>query len=160
MDPFILWAVGLLMIYCEFYLPGGVMGTLGALVVLGSIVVFAMQYPSPLWIILYIVVTIVSVVLLFRYALWHIRHAKPGSSIYSESDQEGYVASTYDTSAIGKVGIVETDLKPGGHILIDGKKLGAISLSGYITKGSEIIVIDGQGESLTVKHYKKEKEHE
>lgn len=158
MDPYLLWAVGLLMIFLEFYLPGGIMGTLGTVVVLASIVVFAMQYDSPLAIILYTIGTIVSTVLLFKFALWRIRHAKPERSIYSEGDQEGYVASAYDASTIGKMGIVQSDLKPGGHVLVEGKKHGAISKSGYITKGSEVMVLDGEGESLIVKHYRKEKE--
>lgn len=158
MDPYLLWAVGLFMIFLEFYLPGGIMGVLGAVAVLASIVLFAMQSNSPLAILLYIIGTVASTVLLFKFALWRIRHAKPDRSIYSEGDQEGYVACVYDKSAIGKMGIVQSDLKPGGHILVEGKKHGAISKSGYITKGSEVIVLGGEGESLTVKHYTKEKE--
>lgn len=157
MLPFIILAAGLLLIYCEFYLPGGILGTLGVMVVIGSIVIFALQYPSPLLIFLYTIGTVILMVLLFKYALWRIKNAPPGTSIYSENDQEGYIASTFDENAIGKIGVVESDLRPGGHIVVEGRKQLAISQSGYITKGEEVIVIAGQGESLTVKHYKKEK---
>lgn len=156
MMPFILLGVGLLLIFFEFYLPGGVLGVLGGAVVIGSIVVFAMQYESLVAIILFAICSIAAVGFLFKFALWKIRNAEPGMSIYSDSDQEGYVASTFDKSAIGKVGVVESDLRPGGHITVEGKKHLAISLSGYITKGSEVIIVGGQGESLTVKHYKKD----
>jgi membrane-bound serine protease (ClpP class) len=97
---------------------------------------------------------IIGLYYLFKFALWRIRHAKPGTGIYSEADQEGYTASAYDKSAIGKEGIVETDLKPGGHIIVEGKKHSAISQSGYITKGSKVVVISGQGEIITVKFKK------
>ncbi|MFQ5728903.1 MAG: NfeD family protein [Waddliaceae bacterium] len=154
MIPFIVLAVGFLLIFCEFYLPGGILGTLGGLVVIASIVLFVMQYDSPIAIFLYIAGVIIALYYLFTFALWRIRHSKPGTSIYSEEDQEGYAASSFDKSAIGKVGVVETDLKPGGHIIVEGKKHHAISQSGYISKGVKVAVIGGQGESLTVKHHK------
>lgn len=151
MSPFVLLAIGLLLIFFEFYLPGGIVGTLGALVVIASIVIFAMQYESPIAIILYTIGAFTALILLFRFALWRIRHAKPERSIYSENDQEGYIASAFDESAIGKVGIVDTDLRPGGRIIVEEKKHSAISQSGYLTKGTEVLVIGGQGETLTVK---------
>lgn len=154
MLPFIILAVGLLLIFLEFFLPGGIMGTLGALVVLASIVFFAMQTESMILVLLYTVGTIVLVGVLFRFALWRIRHGEPGKTIYSDDDQEGFTASRYDKTAIGKIGTVDTDLKPGGHIIIDDQRHSAISLSGYITKGETVKVIGGQGESLTVKKEK------
>jgi len=152
MLPFILLAVGLLMIFLEFYLPGGVMGTIGAFVVLGSIILFAILYDDLLLISLYTVTTMAVLILLFRFALWRIRNAPPGRSVYSGGDQAGYTASTWDKSTVGKVGVVDTDLRPGGHVIIDGKRHGAISQSGYLSKGSKVIVTGGEGESLTVKN--------
>ncbi len=156
MTPFILLFVGLLLIFFEFYLPGGVLGTLGGIVVIASVVVFAMQYDSLLAIVAYTIGTFVVLFFLVKFALWRIKNAKAGMSIYSDDDQEGFIASGYDKSSIGKVGVVETDLKPGGHIVLESKKHSAISKSGYITKGSQIIVIGGEGESLFVKSYRKE----
>ena len=155
MSPFILLALGLLLIFFEFYLPGGVMGTIGSLTVLASIVIFTIQSDSPIAVFFFIVGSVTAVVLLFKFALWRIRHAEPGRSIYLDNDQEGYVASSYEASTIGKKGIVESDLRPGGYSLVEGKKYLAISQSGYLSKGEEIEVLGGQGESLTVKGLKK-----
>lgn len=151
MLPFVLLAVGLLLIFLEFFLPGGVMGTLGALVVLSSIVFFAMQTESLLYILLYAFGSFVLVYLLFRFALWRIQHGEPGKTIYSDDDQEGFTASAYDKATIGKIGVVDTDLRPGGHIIIEEKRHSAISRSGYISKGDNVKVIGGEGESLIVK---------
>lgn len=151
MLPFILLAVGLLLIFLEFFLPGGVMGTIGALVVLASIALFAMQTDSMILILLYTIGSIVSVALLFRFALWRIRHGEPGKTIYSDDDQEGFTASAFDKGAIGKIGIVDTDLRPGGHIIVEDKRHSAISRSGYIPKGEKVKVLGGEGESLIVK---------
>lgn len=66
-------------------------------------------------------------------------------------EQTGYQASEYDTSAIGKKGVVLADLKPGGYILVEGKQHPAISISGYIPKGEEVEIVGGQEQSLMVK---------
>lgn len=154
MTPFIFLVLGLLLILMEFFLPGAILGVGGGILIIASIVLFAMQTSSLLWVALYIIGIIVLLIYLVKFALWRIRTAKPSRSIYLNSDQEGFVASSFDASAIGKTGIVITDLKPGGHVLVDGKRQQAISQSGYITKGTEVIVLGGQEESLIVKSKK------
>lgn len=151
MIPFLLVILGLALILLEFYIPGAVMGILGGISILSGILLFASQTDSLTAIILFVAGTAISVGLLIRFALWRIVHAKPGYSIYSNKDQEGYQASEYDKSAIGKTGIVLADLKPGGYILVDGRQHPAISISGYITKGERVDIIGGQEQSLMVK---------
>ena len=154
MNPFILLAIGFLMIFIEFYLPGAILGTVGGVLILLSLILFASQTDSALAVILYTVATAVGLGFLIKYALWKIRHTRPDYSIYSSDAQNGYQASEYDHSAIGKTGIVQSDLKPGGYILIDGVQHQALSQAGYLVKGSEVIVIGGQEESLIVKQRK------
>ena len=151
MNPFLLWALGLLLVFLEFYLPGAILGICGGALIFFSILLFARNGASPLLIAVYIFAVINSVALVIKFALWKIRTAKPDYSIYSSKDQAGYVASGYDRNAIGKTGVVLSDLKPGGYILIEGKQHQALSQSGYIIKGSQVKVIGGEGESLIVK---------
>lgn len=151
MTPFILVLLGLFLILVEFYIPGAIMGILGGISILTGIVLFASESSSLLATVLFVLVSAASVGLLIRFALWRIVHAKPEYSIYSDSSQEGYLASTYDKSAIGKTGVVLADLKPGGYILIEGQQYPAISISGYISKGEHVLVISGQEQSLLVK---------
>lgn len=156
MTPFIILALGLILILVEFYIPGAIIGIIGSILVLSSVVLFASQSSSILAIILFFVGAAISVIVLIKFALWRIVNAKPQYSIYSGSDQEGYQASHFDKTAIGKKGIVMSDLKPGGYILIEGKQHQALSVAGYIPRGSEVTVISGQEESLIVKQIKKE----
>ncbi|MGK5595016.1 MAG: NfeD family protein [Parachlamydiaceae bacterium] len=147
MMPFILLLTGLLLIFLEFYLPGAVMGTAGSLLILASLFLAVIQFQSVWLIAFFFILVSCSVIGIIKYALWKIPRSK---SIYLKSDQEGYVASTYDKSAIGKKAIVLSDLKPGGYILLDGKQEQAISESGYISQGEEVTVVRGEGESLIV----------
>lgn len=154
--PFLLVFLGLFLILVEFYIPGAIMGILGGISILTGIILFASQTSSLTAIVLFVVGSAIAIGLLIRFAIWRIVHAKPEYSIYSEDDQAGYQASSYDKSAIGKTGIVINDLKPGGYILIDGQQHAAISLAGYITKGEHVIVVGGQEQSLMVTLSKKE----
>lgn len=156
MNPFLLWFVGLVLVFLEFYLPGAVMGVCGGLLIFISVLIFAQQSASGLATFLYILGVISSIALAIRFALWKIPRTKSDYSIYSDKDQEGYIASGYDKSAIGKTGTVLSDLKPGGYILIEGTQHQALSQSGYIVKGSQVKVIGGEGESLIVKILLKE----
>lgn len=151
MTPFLFVIIGLFLVLFEFYLPGGVLGVLGGISILTGMILFVSQTTSFLAIILFIAGVAVALVLLIRFALWRIVNAKPQNSIYSNANQEGYLASTYDETAIGKEGIVLADLKPGGYILVEGRKQPAISISGYIVKGESVSVIGGQEQSLMVK---------
>jgi len=146
----ILFILGLLLILIEFYLPGGIMGVLGGVALIASVILFAQTHE--LWeVLLFIIAGIICVACLIRFALWRIVHAKPGYSIYLNTDQEGYQASSYDASVIGKTGVVMSDLKPGGYIIIEGKQHQAISLTGYCVKGDTVLVLSGQEESLIVR---------
>ena len=156
MIPYIAVAFGLFFIFIEFYLPGGIMAVLGSLAILGGVFLYANQTTSVLELFGFVIGVIVSIAILIRFTLWKIVHTKSGYSIYSSQDQKGYLASTFDKSAIGKIGIVLADLKPGGFILIDGDQHAAISTEGYISKGEKVLVISGQEQSLMVKPINKE----
>lgn len=153
MSPFILLAIGFLLVFLEFYLPGAIMGIAGGGFILASLILFAMQTSSPLAITVFVVGICLGLVLLVKFAIWRIRTAKPQRSIYSNASQDGYQAVSYDASAIGKEGIVLTDLKPGGFILVEGKQQPAISKEGYLSKGTKIKVIGGEESNLIVRMF-------
>ena len=156
MIAYFLLALGLLLILIEFYVPGAIMGIAGGILIAVSIYEFTVQAQSSWTVVLYIVGVAVSIGLVIKFAIWSITTAKPERSIYSNQSQEGFVASSFDGSLIGKKGRVLSDLKPGGYIMVDGKQHQAISQTGYMTKGSDVLIIGGQEESLIVKLVKKE----
>lgn len=155
MNPFILLAIGFLLVFLEFYLPGAIMGIAGGVFILASLILFAMQTESPLAIALFVIGIFVAMVFLIKFAVWRIRTTKPQRSIYSNAAQNGYQAVAYDASAIGKEGVVLTDLKPGGFIIVEGKQLPAISEEGYLTKGTKVKVIAGTESNLIVRKEQK-----
>lgn len=152
---FILLGAGYAAILLEFFLPGAVLGTIGALFVLGSILFFALNSSSPALTFAYTIAVALSIGFLVKFALWSIRQGVFGKTFYSEDDQAGFIAATWDRTLVGREAVVSTDLKPGGHVFIDGKQYSALSQSGYIVKGEKVAVIGGEGETLIVKQITK-----
>lgn len=149
MTPGILFIViGLLLVFLEFFLPGGIMGAAGGVLVAIGLVVFALNSNSMVLVITVTVATIVAVVLLGYFALRRIKGSK---RIYLSQDQSGYRASSWAKEMIGKEGEVLAALRPSGHISIDGKRFQALSRMGYIDQGEKIVVVGGQGAHLVVK---------
>jgi membrane-bound ClpP family serine protease len=154
--PWLLLALGLFLIYLEFYVPGAILGTFGGIAILTGIVVFAQNSDSIITLLAYVLFVLLSIGLLIRFTLKRIRSTAGKGTIYLQSDQEGYVASQYDQSCVGKEGVAASDLKPSGHIYVDGMQHQAVAETGYVTKGTRILVIGGRGAYLIVKSVNKE----
>lgn len=156
--PYVMLFSGLLLIYLEFFLPGGIMGVSGSVLLILGIIFYAMGSSSPIQIIIFASVAILGALLVIIIALRFIKTTSGSSGIYHNKDQEGFHSPSYPSEAIGKEGITRSDLKPAGHILIEGQSHQAISKTGYLKKGKKIVVIEGKGAYLIVKPSKEEKE--
>ncbi|MCC5831806.1 MAG: hypothetical protein JJU12_02040 [Chlamydiales bacterium] len=148
--PFVLLALGLLMIFFEFFLPGGIIGTAGGLLVLLSIIFFGLQAKTALPVLLFTLFALFMVGVLIAFAIWRIKRGKM-SGIFLNSEQSGYIASEFAKELIGEEGEALSDLKPSGHVLVNKKRYQAVSKMGYVNKGSKIKVVGGEGAHLIVK---------
>ncbi len=150
MIPYFLLALGLLLIFIEFFLPGGALAIAGGVFIVMSIILFAVTAKSGIAVLFYIIGTVLAVALLVKFTLWRMRRGHLGKSIFLNTHQEGYTASTFEKEFIGKDGVALTDLKPAGHILIEGKRFQAIAKTGYLQKGSQVTVVGGEGAHFIV----------
>jgi membrane-bound serine protease (ClpP class) len=70
----------------------------------------------------------------------------------TQERSQGYTASFYSESLLGKTGIVHSRLRPSGKVEIDGEIYDAYSRGEFIDQGENIIVISTEGTSLKVKN--------
>lgn len=150
MLPYILLFLGLLSVFIEFFLPGGIFAVIGVLLLLAGIAFSFIEDPSAIGAFSYFTTLFVGLYITIKFALYCVEHLFPQKGIFLKSDQEGFTASQWDHSLIGKEGIAFTDLRPGGQVQIEGKQYSAISKSGYLYKGEALRVVDGEGETLYV----------
>lgn len=151
MGIFLILLVGFLLVFLEFYLPGAILGIMGGILIVLSLILFIYQTDSPVEALLFFIGIVVALGFLVKFALWKIRRAKPSESIFSDASQVGYRASSLDESLYGKEAVALSDLKPGGYIRCHGSQYPAISQSGYLVRGTEVKIIGGEGESYLVK---------
>ena len=154
MIPYILLFVGLLLIFIEFFLPGGVLAIAGGVLLILGIIYFAVQSTSGVAVLFFTIGTILLLGILVKFTLWRMRRGHLGKSIFLGTHQEGYIASHFDPADIGKIGIAINDLKPAGHILVENKRLQAVAKVGYIPKGTNIKIIGGEGAHFIVIEHK------
>lgn len=141
----LLLALGLLMIFLEIFLPGGILAVIGGVLILASIIFFSIQAKSLIPISIFILTAFLLLWLVVKFGVWIIkkrgrRHTQPKKSVTDAFAQE----------KIGKKGVALTDLKPSGYVFVDGNRFSAISKGGYISKGQKIQVIGGKAAQLTV----------
>jgi membrane-bound ClpP family serine protease len=150
MSPFLLLFIGLLLIFLEFYTPGGILAVAGSIFVLAALATFLMEATSPLTGLGFILLTIGGIAGTIWFALRRIRKSKE-NTFYLSKDQEGYISSGFDATLIGKSAQTLTDFGPSGYILVEGKKFAATCRDTYLEKGQQVIIIGGEGSQLIVK---------
>ena len=139
---------GLLLIYLEFFVPGGILAVLGSLACLFGLFLFIWQARSLPLSLLFIALFIATIVGVIKLALAKI---KKRPALFADENQAGYIASAYDEGLIGKEGVAVTDLKSSGHISVEGEHYQAVSESSYIKKGDSLTIVGGEGARLIVR---------
>ncbi len=147
---FILFVVGLLLIGAEVFVPGGILGSLGAVTLLAAIV--SAYYISPAAGLAATgagaVLTIVSLVLWIRLF--------PGTRIGKQMTlaQDGRdFKSAQDglTELLNREGDATSDLRPAGFASIDGRRIDVVSEGGMITRGARVRVVAVEGNRVIVR---------
>jgi len=151
MMPYLFLFLGLLLVFLEFYTPSGILATGGAIFLVAAIATFIMSSSSVLASVIFVLITLILIYLVCYFALNRIKKSADKNTFYLSKDQEGYLSSHFDSSLIGKRGVTLSDLGPSGHILVEGKRVQAISRSGYIDRGKDVEIIGGEGARLIVK---------
>jgi membrane-bound ClpP family serine protease len=68
-----------------------------------------------------------------------------------QNASDGYVACSCDAALIGRQALCLSDLKPSGHILVEGKSFQALSESGYLYKDAAVLISGTRGGCYLVK---------
>ncbi len=126
--------VGLVLIFLEFFLPGGIMAVGGGILLASSILVLAIKQPGISMLASYAGILVLALFIVIRLALSRVKKA----GVCLEGDQEGFLACVYPKEMIGKTAIASSDLKPSGYVQIETQAFAALSKSGYIEKGSVV----------------------
>jgi membrane-bound serine protease (ClpP class) len=147
----LLFAAGMALILAEFFLPGIVMGVIGVAFLITCAVMGFMYYPD--YALMIILAEFFGVSICVALGMYIMSTTNVGKSLRLEKSQslaEGYVSQASDLSLVGKCGTAMTVLRPAGTIIIEGKRVDAVSNGSMIDQGSEIRVIEVHGGRVVV----------
>jgi membrane-bound serine protease (ClpP class) len=162
-----LFAVGVLLIALEiFIIPGfgvaGISGIVFAVLGVGAALIAnngtSFEYVSIGDVLQSVALVLVMLTTAILLVIWAARHIATSRASYPFVDHavqdkaEGY--TSFDATRldlVGKQGEALSDLRPAGHIMIEGKQFDAESDDGYISKGQQIIIDRIRNMNLVVK---------
>ena len=147
----ILLASGLLLLGLEVFIPGGILGTFGALAILGAIISAFFVFPAPVsW---FVTVGIIALMGIFL-ALWIKLFPKSplGRKMTVSSDLRASKATQEGLQdLVGCEGETLSDLRPAGFALLKGRRVDVVSQGGMISRGQRVKVIKVEANRVIVR---------
>lgn len=136
----LLYIIGIVLVVLETLLPGVILGIVGIGLIITSIYFSFMENPA-----LAIGQTVLAAILVPTTLIFALKKLQLKQTLENEKQD------LLDTSLIGKTAEVVNDIKPFGAIMIDGKKIQAISYSEFIERGKQVTIVKIEGAKVYVK---------
>lgn len=147
----VLYIAGILLLLAEFFVPGAVLGILGAISVVTSGIWACYIYPDQAFIIVVgDLVGVMAAILLGIFLITKTGLAR-GLILEDTFDQDrGYVSDVTDVSLVGAIGEVYSALRPAGAVTINNRRVSAVADGSFIDQGVPVRVIEVQGNRVVV----------
>lgn len=162
------FVIGIILLVVEFFvIPGfGVFGVAGIVLTLGGLVLGMLpndaldfewvptsQLFSALLTVILAALAAVGLVFWLTPKVNEWGAFKHLTLATTQDRSQGYTASVYSESLVGKIGTVHSRLRPSGKVELDGEIFDAYSRGDFLEKGQAIEVISTEGTSLRVKKW-------
>lgn len=144
-------AVGLVLLALEVFLPGGIMGIVGGLVLALAILTgfFAFGPKGGL----FAAIALIGFSALFLGVWIRVFPKTPmGKTLMLQRD--GHDFKTQDEAMeklVGTEGVAQTDLRPAGIAILGGRRTDVVAESGFVTAATRIRVIHVEGNRIVVR---------
>ncbi|RPJ33682.1 MAG: serine protease [Verrucomicrobiaceae bacterium] len=151
----LLFSLGIVLLAVEVIVPGGILGSIGGLMMFGGCIAAFMRYGTGGGI-LAVTVAVVVAILAFYIEFRVLPKTAIGRRAFLDKEITA-VSAAFGSEArdlIGKPATALTMLSPSGYILIDGKRYEAFCQSGQVPAGAALDVIDADNFRLIVSETK------
>ncbi|WHX99361.1 NfeD family protein [Neobacillus sp. DY30] len=147
-----LFAIGIMLIFLEFFLPGAISGTLGLAALIASLFL-AGENPVRMGISVFIAICISISVLFFMIKVLGKKLILFNRMILFDTarKEDGYVSNVNRTDLLGKEGIALTVLRPSGTAVFNNERLDVVSEGDFIDQNAKITVVKVEGVRIVVR---------
>ncbi len=152
----LLLTAGVLLLGAEIIVPGGILGTIGGLLLFGATVAVFIGYGTAPGV-LAALVAIGLCILMLYLELRVLPRSRVGRAAFLTAEIDG-VSTAYDPadarSLTGKPATAATMLSPSGYVLVEGRRYEAFCQSGQAPSGADLEVIGADNFRLIVSQTK------
>ncbi|NQU41307.1 MAG: NfeD family protein [Lentisphaerae bacterium] len=145
----VLLGSGLLLLGAEIFVPGGVLGTIGGLLLLGAIISGYAAFPGFGHFVAFGILLLagIAIVLWIRF----FPSSRFGRAMTVSRDESEF-RSTQDglKDLIGQHGEAKSDLRPAGFAQINERRIDVVTQGGMIDRGESITVVEVEGNRVVV----------
>jgi len=145
----VLFGIGLLMLSLEIFLPGGVLGVMGGLTMLGAVVLAFRDYGLAGGA-LSLSVALVAVCGALYLELVVLPKTRLGRGLVLAGEVTGKATEPADPSLVGRPCVAATVLAPSGFVTIDGRRFEASCRDGFAEAGTPLVVHSADNFRLVV----------
>lgn len=146
--------VGYSLLFVELFMPGGILGLLGGLLVLAGVIgagyTYGMEVGLPLGF-----GCSVGGIIIFLLWLRYFPSSRMGRqfSLAKEiSKDDGYTAQDLSQEdLVGKTGVALTDLRPSGAVQVGERRLDVVSEGAFVMKDASIVVVTVDSNRIVVR---------
>lgn len=146
--------LGFLLVAIEIYTPGGIVGAVGAVLLIGgNLLIYNTYGTDGLWptlsatVLGTIVACVLGFVVLPKSPLGRVMTLRT-----RQTGEAGYVTSSPALAElVGKEGVASSMLRPAGVVTIEGKRVDALAPDAYIESGTAVRVVSVKAGRVLVK---------
>ena len=144
-----LGTAGVALLFLEMFLPGMIAGIIGAILLIASVFVAYSDVGTEAGNVTLAAATAITALLWWWWAT-KFQHTRFGRSMTLTAAGAGTAQAEGITQLAGQTGVAITPLRPSGTILVEGKRLDAITGGEFIEQGSCIRIVRAEGSALIV----------
>ena len=142
--------LGVLAIGMEFFLPGGVLGIVGAASIAGSVVLCFTEYGGSVGLIA-TTVAVIFIVLALTFWLNYFQKLGPGKELMlDEAVKQDSALSEYQ-HFLNAEGVTMTSLRPAGKAEFGDRRVDVVAESGMIDRDIPVRVVKVEGSRVVVR---------
>ncbi len=151
-ESIILFIIGAGLIVTEFFIAGGIAGVLGALAIVGSII---MAGGNPVYMAISVIIALaiaaIGAVIIIKFFGRKLHLLNKFVLMDATDSESGYVSNVNRVELLEKIAETVTPLRPAGTVELDGERIDVVSQGSYIEKGKKVIILKVEGSRVVVR---------
>lgn len=142
---------GIMLIGAEIFVPGGILGTLGTLALLGAIAAgYRLWGATTGSLVALLIILLLGTAIIVWLNLFP--HTPIGKALTISSNlSNAHNADETLPALLGKSGTAVSDLRPGGIAVIEGRRIDVVSEGGMIDRQKPVRVVKVEGNKVVVR---------